>query len=191
MLIIIDRTNDSVLYIWAGKNCIKNRIIIVISDEYSSMNDMFDDNAYESAKYFDEINYDKAVNYTYNVIKKQFPKSFKEEYNTKFKMHKCLADLQEVALNPKNFVYEDYYDLATFEDVEQLYFCDLIITDGRLGLNYSKYSDSYCNECDSLYFEKWEPNLSSEVTLMLGMQERLKKYIQKRIDYDIKSRIGI
>lgn len=106
-------------------------------------------------------------------------------------MHKSLKELQEIKANFKNLNYEDYYELATFEDVEQLYFCDLVIRDGILGLNYSKYSDSYCNECDSLYFEKWEPNLSSEVTLMLGMKGKLKKYVEKRIDYDTKNGIGI
>lgn len=191
MLNITDNGNDNELFIWAGASLDMKRIMVVVADNYSSECEVYDDKDYKLARYFDIPNYNKAVTYAYNVIKKQFPKSFKEEYNTTFKMHKSLEELKEITSNLKNLNYEDYYELATFEDVEQLYFCDLVIRNGMLGLDYSKYSDSYCNECDSLYFEKWEPDLSSDVTLMLGMKDKLKKYVEKRIDYDTKNGIGI
>lgn len=37
-------------------------------------------------------------------------------------MHKCIADLQHIQVDAKDLDYEDYYDLATFEDVDNLYF---------------------------------------------------------------------
>lgn len=192
MLEIYDNVHDSELLIWACECRNSDNIMVVIADKScSDINDMFDDKAWKSAKYFGVGNYDKAVNYTYNVIKKQFDKNFKEEYNTKFKMHKCLADLQRIALDSNELNYEDYYDLATFEDVEKLYFCNLIIMDGKLGLRYSKYSDSYCEEFDNLTFEEWEPDLSSNMTLMLGMQERLNNFIEKEIDYELTVGMGV
>lgn len=192
MLEVCDNLHDSELLIWACECRDSDNIMVILADKScANVNDMFDDKAWRSAKYFDVGDYDKAVNYTYNVIKNQFSKNFNEEYNTKFKMHKCLADLQKIVLDSKESYYEDYYDLATFEDVEQRYFCDLTIIDGKLGLRYSKYIDSYYEDFDNLSFEEWEPNLSSNMTLMLGMQERLTNFIQKEIDYDIKNNIGI
>lgn len=190
MLEIYEGLRDSELLIWACEYC--NNIMVVLADKScSNINDMFDDKALESAKNFALCDYDKVVDYAYNVIKKQFGENFKEEYNTKFKMHKCLVDLQKIALDSKELDYEDYYDLATFEDVEQLYFCDLIIMDGKLGLRYSKYFDSYCENFDNLSFEEWEPDLSSNMTLMLGMQERLNSFIENKKDYEFTIGIGV
>ena len=152
-----DNYNENELFIWSGSSWDTERIMVVVANDCSNKCDVYDDKDYKLARYFDIGDYDKAVTYAYNVIKKQFPKSFKEEYSTTFSMHKSIKELQEIKANFKNLNYEDYYELATFEGVEQLYFCDLVIRDGILGLNYSKYSDSCCNECDNLYFEKWEP----------------------------------
>ena len=88
-------------------------------------------------------------------------------------------------------VHFSYIDLATFEDVDNLYFCDLIILEGKMGLRYSKYTDAYKDEFDNLIFEEWEPDLTSDTTLMLGMQNKLRDFIEKEIDYDINIGIGI
>ncbi len=63
--------------------------------------------------------------------------------------------------------------------------------DGKLGLRYSKYFDSYCENFDNLSFEEWEPDLSSNMTLMLGMQERLNSFIEKKKDYEFTIGIGV
>lgn len=186
MLEIYDNLDDSELLIWSCECRNSDNIMIVIGDKScSNVNDMFNDKAWKSAKYFNVGNYDQAVNYTYNIIKKQFDRNFKEECNTKFKMHMCLADLQRIVLNFGESDYEEHNDLATFEDMDRLFFCDLIIMDGKLGLRYSKYRDSYCEEFDNLTFETWEADLSSNTTLMLGMQERLNNFIEKEIDYEL------
>lgn len=186
MLEIYDDISNSELLIWACECRNSDQIMVVLGDKTcSNINDMFDDKAYKSAKTFNKGDYDSAVNYAYNVIKKNYNQHFKEEYTSKFKMHKCLADLQKIALNSSELDYEDYYDLVTFEDLDNLYFCDLIIMEGKLGLRYSRYSDSYCEEYDNLSFQEWKPDLTSNTTLMLGMQRQLEDFIEKEIDYDI------
>lgn len=192
MLEICDDINNNELLIWACECRNSDQIMVVLADRScSDVNDMFNDKAWKSAKHFNVGDYDTAVNFTYNVIKKQFSKNFMEEYNTKFKMHKCLTDLQKIAMDSKDLDYEDYYDLATFEDVDKLYFCDLIVSEGKLGLRYSKYADQYHEEFDNLIFEEWEPDLTSGVTLMLGMQEKLNNFIENEIEYDINVGIGV
>lgn len=192
MLTIYEPATDNELLIWACESRNSDNIMVITADRScSDINDMFNDVAWKSAKYFKCGEYDKAVNYTHNIIKKQFHKNFLEEYNTKFQMHKCLADLQYIQTDAKNLDYEDYYDLATFEDIDKLYFCDLIIFEGKMGLRYSKYADQYKDEFDNLTFEEWDPDLTSSVTLMLGMQSKLRDFIEKEIDYDIDVCIGI
>ncbi len=186
MLTITDDTYNNELLIWACQCRNNDSIMIITADKScSDVNDMFNDVAWKNAKYFDYEDYDTAVKYTFNIIKKIFDKSIKKEYKSNFKMHKCLADLQKIQIDSKELKYEDYYDLATFEDVNSGYFCDLIIDDGKLGLRYSKYSEKYINEFDNISFETWEPDLTSDITLMLGMQQRLRDFIEKEIDYDI------
>lgn len=192
MLTIYEPTTDNELLIWACECRNSDNIMVITADRScSDTNDMFNDIAWKSAKYFKYNEYDKAVNYTFNIIKKQFNKHFLEEYNSKFQMHKCLSDLQHIQADASNLEYEDYHDLATFEDVDKLYFCDLIILDGKMGLRYSKYTDQYRDELDNLIFEEWEPDLTSDVTLMLGMQSKLRDFIEKEIEYDIDVGIGI
>ncbi len=192
MLHIYDDIDDNDLLIWACECRNSDDIMIVVADKTcSNVNDMFDDKAWESAKYFTVGDYNSAVDYTYSIIKKNFSKHFLEEYNTKFKMHKCLADLQRIESDAKDLDYEDYYNLATFEDVDKLYFCNLIIDHGKLGLRYSKYKDHYREDYDNLIFEEWQPDLTSNVTLMLGMQNRLNNFIEKEINYDINVGISV
>ena len=46
-------------------------------------------------------------------------------------------------------------------------------------------SNNYKDEFDNLTFETWEPDLTSDITLMLGMQSKLRDFIEKEIDYNI------
>lgn len=192
MLEIYDDSNDNELLIWACESRNNDNIMVILADKScSDVNDMFDDKAWKSARYFNADDYDTAVNFTYNIIKKQFSKNFTEKYESKFEMHKCIVDLQRIIEDSKDLNYEDYYELATFECVGKSYFCDLIINEGKVGLRYSKYSEKYNNEYDNLSFEEWQPDLTSSVTLMLGMQERLNNFIEKEIDYDINVSISV
>ena len=186
MLTIYEPTTDNELLIWACESRNSDNIMVITADRTcSDNNDMFNDIAWESAKYFKYDEYDKAVNHTYNIIRNQFNKHFLEEYNTKFKMHKCLADLQHIGADAQDLEYDDYNKLVTFEDLDNLYFCDLIVQNGKMGLRYSKYTNNYKDEFDNLTFETWEPDLTSDITLMLGMQSKLRDFIEKEIDYNI------
>ena len=61
----------------------------------------------------------------------------------------------------------------------------MIVQNGKMGLRYSKYTNNYKDEFDNLTFETWEPDLTSDITLMLGMQSKLRDFIEKEIDYNI------
>ena len=94
-----------------------------------------------------------------------------------------MSDIEKIVEDAENLDYEDYYDLATFEEND--YFCDLIILDGKVGLRYSKYFDEYHNEFENQHFEEFNPDLTSSITLMLGMKEKLSKFVDAEIDYQI------
>ncbi len=92
-------------------------------------------------------------------------------------------------LNSNKLSNNDYNNCL--KDINEEYFCDLIIIDGKLGLRYSKYIDATHEDFDNILFQEWEPDLTSNVTLMLGMQDKLRSFIEKEIDYDIEVGIGI
>ncbi len=56
-------------------------------------------------------------------------------------------------------------------------------------LRYSKYLDEEHTGFEHLYFKRYEPDLTSEVTLMLGMKQKLNDFIDEEIEYDVQ--IGI
>ncbi len=190
LMLTIYNDNDNEILVWACESRNSDNIMVITADRNcSDINDMFNDVAWQSAKYFKCGDYDSAVNYAFNVIKKQFKNDFPEISNTKFEMYKSLSDIQRIEADAKQLDYEDYKDLANFEDVNEGYFCDLIIMDGKLGLRYSKYCDECHDEFDNLIFEEWHPDLTSSTTLMLGMQNKLKDFVDKEIDYEVN--IGI
>ena len=177
-----DVEND--LCIWSCMRRNSNQIMVVIADRNcSNNNNLFDDKAYRSAKYFSDGDYDKATEYALNVIKKNFPRYLDANYNCKFNCNRNLADLEKIILDAEDLDYEDYYDLATFEDGN--FFCDLIIMEGKVGLRYSRFLDSYHNEFENIHFEEFSPDLTSDVTLMLGMKQKLKNFVDSELDYDI------
>lgn len=164
--------NDE-LCIWSCICRNSDQIMVVIGDsDCCNTYSMFDDKAYRCAKYFNCGDYDKATNYALNVIKLNFPKYLNQNYSYKFGCHRNISDLEKIIEDAADLDYEDYHDLATFEDGNFL--CDLIILDGKVGLRYSKYLDNEHNDLENLYFEEFNPDLSSDVTLMLGMKQKLK-----------------
>ena len=165
-----------------------DQLMVIIADKTCSNNyNMFDDKAFKSAKYFKNEDYESATDYVINVLKKVFPKHLKQNYSYKFNCNRNLSDLEKIIEVAENLDYEDYHDLVTFEDDN--YFCDLIIMEGKVGLRYSKYNDKYHDEYENLHFEEFKPDLTSPVTLMLGMKEKLNNFVDAEIDYEIS--IGI
>lgn len=166
-------------------------MVIIADSSCSDINDMFNDKAWQSAKYFNADEYDQAVNYAYNTIKKTFSEYFKDEYNNKFKMYKCLNDLQQIAADPTNLESEEYFYLVLYEDYDRMYFCDLVLQNGKLGLQYARYIDENHEDIDFLDFEEWKPDLKDSISLMVGMQKKLNSFIEKRLDSDINIHINI
>lgn len=94
MLTIMDKNYENDLLIWACESRNSSFIMIFLADRScSNVNDMFDDKAYKSTKYFQYDDYDSAVDYVFKVIRKQFKNYFLEEINFKFKMHKCTISM--------------------------------------------------------------------------------------------------
>lgn len=133
--------------------------------------------------------YDNATNYALNLIKKQFKREFIIGNSFKFDTPYSLYEIERICSDAENLDYEDYHDIATFENAN--YFCDLIIIDGQLGLRYSKYVDDSKDEFDNICFEEYQPDLTNETTLMLGMKQKLEHFIDKELELEYKKEINI
>ena len=182
LIVYADNNVTDDLCIWSCRARNSDQIMVVIADRNcSNNNNSFDDKAYHSAKYFSDEAYDKATEYTLNVIKKKFPRYLDANYNCKFNCNRNLADLEKIIVSAEDLDYEDYHDLATFEDGD--FFCDLVIIEGKVGLRYSKFLDNYHNEFENIHFKEFIPDLTSDVTLMLDMKQKLKEFIDAEIDY--------
>lgn len=180
---LYDCGNNS-LNIWACECRNSDHIMIVIGNNEDMDNvRMFSDKAYENRKLFDYDDYDSAVDYVTKKIIVTFPTNINSKSSYKFDTHRNLDDIRRIKMDAEDLNYEDYYDLATFEDLNEKYFCDLIIDNGKICLRYSKrYSD---DDFDNLSLEEFEPDLTNEATLMTGMQERLNKFVMNEIEYDL------
>ncbi len=184
LIVYADNDVNDDLCIWSCMQRNSDQIMVVIADRScSNSNNLFDDKAWKSAKYFDNEEYDKATDYALNVIKKVFPRYLNANYNCKFNCNRNLADLEKIINDCADLDYEDYYDLATFEDGN--FFCDLIIMEGQVGLRYSKFLDNDHTEYENIHFEKFNPDLTSDVTLMLGMKQKLKEFVDAELDYNL------
>ena len=164
------RNSDEIMVVVGDRNC-------------SNTNNMFDDRAYKHAKYFRNNDFDSATEYALKVIKMNYPKYLNINYNYKFNCNKSLSDLKKIIVDAKDLDYEDYHDLATFEDNN--YFCDLIIMEGKVGLRYSKFLDEYHDKYENLYFEEYNPDITSDVTLMLCMKQKLKDFVDAELEYEV------
>ena len=57
--------------------------------------------------------------------------------------------------------------------------------EGKVGLRYSRFLDNEHTEFENMRFEEFSPDLTSDVTLMLGMKQKLKDFADAEIDYNI------
>ena len=181
---IYEPSTDNEICIWACECRNSDNIMVVVANkDCCNINSMFDDKAYKNAKYFKNKDYDSAVDYVMNIVKLNFKKHFLETKSFTFKMNQPMSVIERAILDAEHLDYEDYYDLVTFENDD--YLCDLIVQDGSVGLLYSKYLDQFHEDFENISFEKWEPDITNEVTLMLGMQEKLQNMINKELEYTI------
>ena len=186
LMLSIYNDDDIELSIWACECRNSDNIMVIVADSScANQNGMFNDVAWKSAKYFKCDDYDSAVDYALNIITKQFKNNIPETINTKFKMYKSISFIKNIEKNISELDYNDYYELACFEDENEIYFCDLVVMDGKLGLRYLKYYDRINEEFDNLDFVEWQPDLTSSTTLMLGMQQKLNDFIEKEVNYNL------
>ncbi len=144
----------------------------------------FDRDAYKSALYYSEEDMDSAVDHTYKSIRMVFKRDFTQNYSLDFRIYKSLSDIEKIKTDAEELDRNDYGTLASLKKPDSDIVCDLVVLDGKFGLCYSKYNeelDSY----NELYFEERDINLTSDVTLLLDMKERLEKFIDDCIDYDL------
>lgn len=189
MLEIYPPHEDS-LCVWACECRNSDQIMVIVAlQDCKDQNNMFDDKAFDVAKYYNYNDYDKATDYVISLIKKHFKREFLIGNSFKFDTKYSIYDIERICSDAENLDYEDYHDIATFENAN--YFCDLIILDGKLGLRYSKYLNDTKDDFDNVYFEEYQPNLTNEVTLMLGMKEQLENFIDKELEIEFNKEINI
>ena len=193
VLTIYEIAKTPEINIWASmcKNTDDLMIILGTEKDRNNINSMFSDDAYQKRKFFKDYEFDKAIKYITNNIKATFPHLFVKPANFNFQINRKLEDLERIVLDAESLDYEDYHDLATFDDFNENYFCDLIIMDGKVGLRYSVFHDRNNNDYENLTFEEFNPNLESELSLMLGMKERLDQFIKGELEYDIQMNTDI
>ena len=181
MLDIYD--DNKSLCIWACECRNSDRIMIVLgSDENKDINNMFDDEAYNSAKYFEYKDYDSAVNFVNKQIKYMFKDKKKKKKHFKFDCYYNINDIQRIKEDAEMFDYEDYHELASFYDENENYSCDLIINNGKIGLQYNVHDK---DKSEKLTFKELDINLDNEATMMLDMQKGLEKFIDDELEYSI------
>ena len=161
-------------------------MLVLGSNENCDINNNFDDDAYNSARYFSREQYNQAVNCAYNHIKYLFKNLLNKERHFKFDTYKSIEDIKRIQVDADALNYEDYYELASFFDEDEKYSCDLIILDGKMGYRFNKHEE---HGLERLSFVEVEPNLENEITLMIDMQEKLNNFIDEELNYAIENDI--
>lgn len=156
-------------------------MIVLGNENECDINNMFSDNVYKEAKYFNNI--DNAVDYVHKSLTYYLKDNFVVDYGMEFLMNYSLDQIKRISEDAENLDYEDYHDLAFIKNNNSEYFADLIIIEGKFGLRYSKYIND--EEYDNLCFEECELDLSSPSTLMLGMKEKLDNFAEKELQYEV------
>ena len=152
-------------------------IMIVLGDQsHVNSNNMFDDDAYNKAKYFRYDDYDSAVDYVYKQIKYIFKDSLNKHF--KFDTYQSMERIRRIQIDASDLDYEDYKELASFSNKDEQYSCDLIVQDGQMGFRYNSNGENVA-------FETCDVNLENEVTLMLAMKEKLEKFIDDELEHEI------
>lgn len=177
--------------IWACKSVDGSDLMISVgtNDSKNESNVCDEDTLKYRTRYFDKEDYDSAIKYAYSHLKSVFNEELIKDSHFKFDCNYNMDVIRRIEADASQLDYDDYNDLASFEDINEGYFCDLVIIDGELGLRYSKYCDKNHDEFNNLIFEERKPDLTSSSTLMVGMQHKLKTFIDKKIDCDANIRI--
>lgn len=170
--------------IWACESRNSDDIMIVIGNEKNINSvSMFDDDTYQKAHYFHYHDYDSAVDYVYKQLRTLFKDDLKFESHIKFDCYYGIDDIRRIYVDAKDLNYEDYYDIATYYDEDERFFCDLVIINGEFGLRYSNKDKD--GNIENIHFEPCVLNLDSMTTLMLNMQEKLNKFIEDEYLYSV------
>lgn len=171
--------NQKELNIWACETRNSDDIMIVLgSEEEKDNNNLFSDDAFKRAKYFKCDDYNSAVDYVYQQIKFMYKDEIVRESHIKYDRYYTMEQLRKICEDAKDLCYEHYYDMATFWE-EEKYFCDLVIIDGNIGYRYSVINDE--GDYENLHFEKLQPNLNDDTSLMLDMKEKLNNFIDMEL----------
>lgn len=178
---------DKSLNIWACRQRNSDDIMLVLgSDKNIDINNMFDDEAFKTAKYFKYNDYDSAVNYIYKHIKLMFKDKIEYLKDIKFNTYYSLEDMKRISNDVKSLTYDDYHEFATFEDNTSEFSIDLIIEDGTFCWQISKTVNG---EYDNLASIPCEPKFDNAMELMNQMKEALDTFIEKELSYDIQFKI--
>ncbi len=181
MLSLYDTNTD--FCIWACENRISDEIMIVLGKSHNKdSNGLFDEGTYNRAKYFSSDDYASAVDYVYRHIKYYFKDKMNVEKHYKFDLYRSINTLQLIKGDVSRHSYENYGILASLHDEVEQCSCDLVIHDGKLGLQYNVHDK---NQLDSLCFKPCDINLENEATIMLDMKNNLNKFISDELNYSL------
>lgn len=166
-------------------------MIIIGNQKDRDINDMFSETAHSKRQFFKIDDISSSIKYVMDNIKATFPEKFIRPAKFNFECHYKLEDIERIVIDADSLEYEDYHDLATIDDLNENYFCDLIILNGKVGLRYSKFSDRDNNDYENLVFEEFDPNLENELSLMASMKEKLDHFITNEFEYDTQMNVNI
>lgn len=142
----------------------------------------YDDEAYKNARTFRYNEMDKAVNYVFNHIKLFFRNEIDYPKDVRFSTHYTLSQLNKIDADVESLEYEDYNELATYDDKSQDLAIDLIIVKGKFYFQISNTSDG---EYENIAKIECTPNFNSELDLMYQMRDSLDKFIEDELEYSL------
>ena len=174
---------DTSLVIWACQARNSDQIMIICGDENSrNLFNMFNEEKFKSAKYFKSEDYDSAVDYVYKQLKYMFKDLMFLEKHYSFDINYSIDVIRRIKEDEKMLDYEDYHELASFYDKNEKYSCDLIISNGKMGLSYNLHNG---DSLENLTFIPCDINLDSEYSIMLDMKNNLNQFINDELEYSI------
>lgn len=100
--------NDKSLCIWACECRSSDQIMIVLgNEENKDINNMFDDEAYNRAKYFEYKDYASAVDFVYKQIKYIFKNKMNKDRHFKYDCNYDIDTIQSIKVDESSLDYNN------------------------------------------------------------------------------------
>lgn len=174
--------NTMVYWVCQSRNSDDIMVVVGTYNQRDNVSHCFNDDAFKSVRYFRYDEMEKAVDYVYCHIRLMYKNELDYPRNISFNTTHSLHDLERISMDVENLTYEDYHELATYENKTDGYSNDLIIENGKFNWQISKITD---DEYKNIAEIDCEPNFNSEEELMIQMRDALNKFIDNEMEYGI------